>query len=133
MTANPLHPFTERHPMSTPRLVLCSLLLAIAMIGIVGLSGCDKSEPAAQSHDHADHDHADHDHGEPTAEPVAGVPADYPLKVCVVSGEDLGSMGKPVKVEHEGTAAYLCCEHCIDKFNTEPTKYLAKLTPAPAE
>ncbi len=29
--------------------------------------------------------------------------ADYPLKVCVVSGEKLGSMGNPHVIKHEGT------------------------------
>lgn len=128
--------------MFTSRLTFASLLFAIATIGPLALTGCDGGdEPAAHSHDHADHDHADHDHaahdhadhGEPTTEPVAGVPADYPLKVCVVSGEDLGSMGKPIKIEHEGQSAYLCCDSCTDKFNAEPAKYLAKLKTTPAD
>ena len=128
--------------MLSQRLVFSSLVLAIAMFGTVALTGCGSGdEPATHSHDHADHDHAGHDHSdhehadgdESTAKPVAGVPADYPLKVCVVSGEDLGSMGKPVKIEHEGQAAYLCCDSCIDKFNAEPAKYLAKLKPTPTE
>jgi YHS domain-containing protein len=53
----------------------------------------------------------------------AGVPADYPLKKCVISDEDLGSMGKPVKVTHEGTDVYLCCKGCTKDFNKDPGKY----------
>ncbi|MEQ1748771.1 MAG: hypothetical protein ABL974_05080 [Prosthecobacter sp.] len=55
----------------------------------------------------------------------AGVPATYPLKKCVVSDEDLGTMGKAVKVTHEGTDVYLCCKSCIKKFNAEAAKFTA--------
>ena len=52
---------------------------------------------------------------------------DYPLKVCVISGEDLGSMGEPCVHEHNGTIVKFCCEPCLDDFNEDPDKYLAKL------
>lgn len=51
----------------------------------------------------------------------------YPLDTCVVSGEELGSMGDPVVIMHEGTEVRFCCDSCIPKFNKEPEKYLAKL------
>lgn len=54
-----------------------------------------------------------------------GVPAGYPLKKCPVSNEDLGGMGKPVKVTHEGTDVYLCCKNCVKDFNKEPAKFVA--------
>ena len=52
-----------------------------------------------------------------------GVPATYPLKKCPVSNEDLGGMGKPVKVTFEGTDVYLCCKSCLKDFNKEPAKF----------
>lgn len=53
-----------------------------------------------------------------------GLPADYPLKKCVVSDEPFGGeMGKPVKVTHEGTDVYLCCKACLKDFKKEPAKY----------
>ena len=52
---------------------------------------------------------------------------DYPLKVCVVSGEELGSMGDPHVHEHNGTVVKFCCEPCLDDFNKDPDTYLAKL------
>lgn len=42
-------------------------------------------------------------------------------------GGALGSMGTPVKVEHEGKAYFLCCEHCRDPFLADPGKYIAGL------
>ncbi|NIP92573.1 MAG: hypothetical protein GWO24_03525 [Akkermansiaceae bacterium] len=54
-------------------------------------------------------------------------PEPYPLQVCVVSGEELGSMGKPVIIEHEGTEVRFCCKECLPDFNKDPDKYLAIL------
>jgi YHS domain-containing protein len=53
----------------------------------------------------------------------ADVPANYPLKKCVISDETLGEHGKPVKVTHEGTDVYLCCKACIKDFKKNPGKY----------
>lgn len=55
---------------------------------------------------------------------------EYPLTTCVVSGEELGSMGDPVVVEHNGTEVKLCCDQCLDKFNSDPAKYAKKVTDA---
>lgn len=60
-----------------------------------------------------------------TAPAAAGKP--YPLEVCVVSGEKLGSMGEPHVITYEGQQIKFCCEHCVPKFEKEPAKYLAKL------
>jgi YHS domain-containing protein len=59
------------------------------------------------------------------------VPATYPLKKCVVSGESLGSMGKPVKVTSEGTDVYLCCKNCIKDFEKDSAKYVKMVKDAP--
>ena len=61
---------------------------------------------------------------------VEGVPATYPLKKCVVSDEDLGGMGKPFKVTHEGTDVYLCCKSCLKDFNKNPAGFVAKVKAA---
>ena len=51
----------------------------------------------------------------------------YQLKVCVVSGEELGGMGELYVHNHEGVTVKFCCEPCLKKFNKEPEVYLAKL------
>lgn len=56
-----------------------------------------------------------------------GVGEEYPLTTCVVSGEDLGSMGDPVTLSYKGTTVKLCCSSCKDDFHADPEKYLAKL------
>jgi YHS domain-containing protein len=48
-------------------------------------------------------------------------------KVCPVSGEKLGSMGAPVKLDVKGQAVFICCEGCKDELLAQPDKYLAKI------
>jgi hypothetical protein len=64
--------------------------------------------------------------------------ADYPLKTCLVSGEDLGSMGEAVPYVHRvagkpDRVVFMCCEGCIDDFKAEPAKYLKKVDDAAKE
>ncbi len=112
--------------------------LATALAYTLFLSACLPTND--QDHDHAGHDH-DHDHGKKETKPAAqpattDVATDaaianakpYPLDVCIVGGEKLGSMGKPASLVHEGQLVKFCCEGCIDDFKAEPAKYLAKLT-----
>jgi YHS domain-containing protein len=72
-------------------------------------------------------DHSHHDHAQADA-PELKKP--YPLDVCVVTGEKLGEMGKPVIIQHEGREVRFCCPACIDKFKQDPAKYLKKLDEA---
>ena len=56
--------------------------------------------------------------------------ANYPLKTCVVSGEDLGAMGERIAYTYEGTEVQFCCADCIDEFRKDPQTYLAKVRAA---
>lgn len=51
----------------------------------------------------------------------------YPYDVCIVSGNKLGSMGAPVTKVHDGQQLKFCCEPCVDEFNENPAKFMAKL------
>lgn len=71
----------------------------------------------------------------PAAAPTTGPSAstsDYPLTVCVVTGEKLGSMGDPVIFAHEGKEVRFCCVSCEAEFKNDPAKYMAKLDAAKA-
>lgn len=61
------------------------------------------------------------------ASPASAAPAAYPLKTCVVSGNELGSMGKPITKVYNGQEVKLCCKPCIKKFDANPAKFLSKL------
>ncbi len=59
----------------------------------------------------------------------------YPLKTCVVAGDDLGSMGEPYVHVHKEAGkpdreVRFCCKGCLKKFSKDPAKYLAKLDAA---
>lgn len=56
----------------------------------------------------------------------------YPLKECIVSGEPLGSMGKPVMHVHRATNQLVefCCSSCTKQFDKNPAPYLEKLAKA---
>ncbi len=73
-----------------------------------------------------------------TPPPAAGKPAvkgpvkPYPLKVCLVTDNDLDSMGDEVSIVYEGQVIKFCCKPCEKKFLRNPEKYLAKLAPKDA-
>lgn len=57
----------------------------------------------------------------------AADPKPYPLTTCIVSGEKLGEMGKPVIIIKDGQEVKLCCKNCIKDFNKEPEKFLKEI------
>jgi hypothetical protein len=58
-------------------------------------------------------------------------PEDFALavkqKLCPVTGQPLGSMGRPSRAVVEGRIVFLCCEGCEAPLKRSPEKYLAKL------
>lgn len=55
---------------------------------------------------------------------------DYPLTDCPVSGEPLGSMGKPVDMVVGNTLVKLCCKGCAKKVAKNPASMIKKVTSA---
>lgn len=51
----------------------------------------------------------------------------YPLKTCLVTDNELGSMGKVITKVYDGQEVKFCCKPCVGKFEKNPAKYLAKL------
>jgi len=54
-------------------------------------------------------------------------------KICPVSGEPLGEMGAPVKVDVAGQQVFICCASCKEDLEKDPAKYLAKIGLKPIE
>ena len=110
-----------------------------------------ESPMAHEGHaDHGDHgDHGDHSgHAEEHAGEQGGAKSDMEKMkeglaklseadrasaekqhVCPVSGQMLGTMGAPVKVNVKGRDVWLCCSGCESQLRADPDKYLAKLSP----
>lgn len=51
----------------------------------------------------------------------------YPLKTCIVSGEKLGEMGKPVVFVEKLQEIKLCCKSCKKDFDKDTQQYLSQL------
>ena len=129
-------------------MVLFKLFVAaVAATVLVALAGCGQTEQAppassapaggqeaAEPAEHAGHEHAAGTSATDPAEALAQLSeADRALaekqKVCPVSGEPLGSMGKPYKVRVKDRDVFLCCQGCEEEILKNPDKYLAKLAP----
>jgi hypothetical protein len=48
-------------------------------------------------------------------------------KKCPVTGNLLGSMGKPYKMTVKGRVLFLCCDGCKDEVDKDPDSILKKL------
>ena len=57
----------------------------------------------------------------------------YPLEVCIVTDNDLGSMGDERRIVYQGQEIKFCCKPCEAKFLNNPARYLKKLAPDFAE
>jgi len=86
------------------------------------------------------HDHAAHDKpAAPDSAWLAKAKAEYPLKTCVVSDEQIGgSMGEGIDYvyKQDGKPDRLvrfCCKDCRKDFDKDPAKYLTLLDEAAAK
>ncbi len=105
--------------------------LVCSLLGILGLTGLVLTGAGCGD----GHDHSKHEHGAPAVKTpeTPAAPADpnakaYPLKTCVVSGEELGKMGEPMRFSYKGQDIKLCCKGCDKDFHKDPEKYLQKIT-----
>jgi hypothetical protein len=132
--------------------IVSGTLFSVLILGIAG--GC-KSTPISlpfRSQPVAVDDHSGHDADlEATAfqstglisqtgvSSVQGLPSNPGLAqsdemaiaaqgICPVSGEPLGSMGSPIKVNLQGRDVFVCCAGCVSKLQEDPQKYLANLS-----
>jgi YHS domain-containing protein len=125
------------------------LSLAFSLGLIVAVEGCsstdsDSANTQATAPDSemppqnaGDHDHAQHGQGvktdmEKMSEALVSFSEEdrqsaMKQHICPVSGEMLGTMGAPQKVEVQGKTVWICCDGCKDKLLADPDKYLAKL------
>ncbi|MDP8244733.1 MAG: hypothetical protein P9L94_11670 [Candidatus Hinthialibacter antarcticus] len=69
----------------------------------------------------------EHAHGEPL-KTFSEDP--YYLTTCPVTGQALGSMGKPVVYNHDGREIRFCCSGCVEQFKKEPQKFIDKVDKA---
>lgn len=51
----------------------------------------------------------------------------YPKDTCIVTDNKLGSMGSPITKTYGNQEVKFCCAPCVEKFEKNPSKYLAKI------
>ncbi len=66
--------------------------------------------------------------GEVDAAVIKAQEGSYASKTCPVSGEELGSMGEPVKLVVANQLVELCCKGCTKKVKSNPAKYLSMVS-----
>ena len=59
--------------------------------------------------------------------PASEQPLALKQAVCPVSGEHLGSMDVPVKVNADGKTFFICCKGCKKEVDADPKAVVAKL------
>lgn len=125
------------------RYIVCIAFAAVAALAL-GLNGCNTSvsdkaapPPAGQAADDGhDHDGTGHEHSAADMEKAKAELAKLPppdrvsaekQHVCPVTGEMLGTMGPPKKVDVNGQHVWICCNGCREELLANPEEYLAKL------
>lgn len=117
------------------RIVVLLLTLVPAILLWVGCSPSHPAHDASNSQPapvtkagQAPTDHSQMDHTAMVQDtPDATGITPYPLTACLVSGETLGGMGKPVQVVYQGQEIKFCCKECIQEFQATPDTYLKTL------
>ena len=62
-----------------------------------------------------------------TSSSTGGPVKAYTSNLCIVTDNELGSMGKPISYVHGDQEVKFCCKPCIKKFRKNPEKYLASM------
>lgn len=93
------------------RLTILSIAVLVLSSGYVFASG---------AHNHGSHEDGKHEEVSAQTENVGN-------KICPVSREKIGSMGKAYHVEHEGKVYNLCCKMCAKDFKKNPEKYIKEI------
>lgn len=98
---------------------------AVVMTAALWLTGCgSESSHDDGGGDHGTHDHGGNDHGKGGGSNVEANLAKLSAEdralaeqqqTCPVSGEALGSMGVPIKLDVDGKAVFICCKACEKK------------------
>lgn len=126
--------------------LLPALANVVSLFSLIALIGCSTAPQessdsngapapeASSTHDDMHHDHGEHSGGamDKMRAELAKLPPEDAASAeqqhfCPVSGEMLGTMGAPLKVDVNGQEVWICCETCKEQLLKSPEKYLAKL------
>lgn len=115
--------------------LLSTFLLAIGVVGCKSGGAPDgpASAPASAPAAEAEHAHGEGHHEHPAEAAAADAPSVFDAAPavgttakCPVSGEVFTVEADTDHVEYEGKHYVFCCEHCVEKFNADPAKFVSK-------
>jgi YHS domain-containing protein len=89
---------------------LTVLFLLAAALAVCSCKQKEPAEPAAPE--------------EPNATAAVTIETKIEQTTCPVMG---GQINKNIFVEYKGKKVYFCCPSCLEEFNKNPEKYIAKL------
>ena len=98
------------------------MLVGLMFGAFVWVAGCQKEKPAAPQPTKQAEKTAMHEHAAMDQVPVKVVAGEQ--TTCPVMG---GPIDKAIFVEYKGKKVYFCCKDCVEKFQANPEKYIAKL------
>lgn len=109
------------------RILLLGAVALTVSVALLGCSGGEKTQTQGEQMQSA----------APAQQTETAAKADmpvkpYPLDYCIVSGEELGSMGDPIVKEYNGRTVKFCCNRCVKTFEKDPATYIAKIDSAAA-
>ena len=107
-----------RHPHS--RIATLAATVLIALTACSSTSSLDGDDSGSTSSSSADSSSTSSTTSGATVKP-------YPLNTCIVTDNELGSMGEIVTKTYGDQEVKFCCKPCVKKFEANPTKFLAKL------
>ena len=124
--------------MVVPTVTLSASILVLGLVGCSSNGGSSTVPSTPPADAHAGHDHSGHhadsndsDMDKMKAELAKLSPEDATAAerqhMCPVSGEMLGTMGAPLKIDVKDQQVWICCDGCKDKLLASPDEYLAKL------
>jgi YHS domain-containing protein len=110
--------------MSKRSVDLGSLIVVVSLgLGVVVLvAGCQKAKPTAGQQTQPMEKMSAHEHASMDQAQAKAVVAEQ--TTCPVMG---GAIDKNIFVEYKGKKVYFCCKDCVDKFQANPERYIAKL------
>lgn len=118
---------------TTMKISLCIPGLAVLATSLSSIS-CVSSPTSDDGHTTHSHTHAaatapsrPSETPAPSSSSSSAKVKPYPLNNCLVSDEELDSMGGPITKVHQGQEVKFCCKGCVRDFDASPEEYLAKL------
>lgn len=117
--------------------VITVLLIGLIFVGVYGCSSrdVDSDTPQMNPAENMENMPMMHDQDEAAMEKmmsgmkslsVEDQKSAMAQRLCPVSGELLGSMGAPIKIDVDGEAVWICCAGCKKKLLADPAKYLGQ-------